>query len=123
MDVARIYPLAGAGLTGEPFIEREVVNIYIRSPDYSARWEVVTPATELLINYFWLHWIYLGGFWGLILVGAVTAWAARSGYPEPRLLLGGLGDPGPVLGAYVGPKCWLCCSSPPQPRCCSNAPD
>jgi len=56
-------PLAGTGLTGEPFIEREVVNIYVRSPDYSARWQVVTPATELLINYFWLHGIYLGVFW------------------------------------------------------------
>jgi hypothetical protein len=106
MDVARIYPLAGAGLTGEPFIEREVVNIYIRSPDYSARWEVVTPATELLINYFWLHWIYLGVFWGLILVGAVTAWLLVLGTPSPAFCWVAWAILGQSSGAYVGPKCW-----------------
>jgi hypothetical protein len=106
MDMARIYPLAGAGLTGEPFIEREVVNIYVRSPDYSARWEVVTPATELLINYFWLHWIYLGVFWGLILVAGVTAWLIVLGTPSPAFCWVVWAILGQASGAYVGPKCW-----------------
>jgi len=106
LDVARSYPLAGAGLTGEPFIEREVVNIYVRSPDYSARWEVVTPATELLINYFWLHWIYLGVFWGLILTTAVTVWLMVLGTPSPAFCWFAWAILGQASGAYVGPKCW-----------------
>jgi hypothetical protein len=106
LDVARIYPLAGAGLTGEPFIEREVVNIYVRSPDYSARWEVVTPATELLINYFWLHWIYLGLFWGFILMAAVTVWLLVIGTPSPAFCWVAWAILGQASGAYVGPKCW-----------------
>jgi hypothetical protein len=105
-DVARNYPLAGTGLTGEPFIEREVVNIYIKSPDYSARWEVVTPATELLINYFWLHWIYLGVFWGLILTTAVTVWLMVIGTPSPAFCWVAWAILGQASGAYVGPKCW-----------------
>jgi hypothetical protein len=51
------YPLAGTGLTGKPFIEREIVNVYRRSAGFSVGWQIVSPATELLINYFWLHWI------------------------------------------------------------------
>jgi hypothetical protein len=106
MDVARVYPLAGSGLTGEPFIEREVVNIYIRSPDYSARWEVVTPATELLINYFWLHWIYLGVFWGLVITAAISAWLLVLGTPSPAFCWVAWAILGQASGAYVGPKCW-----------------
>jgi hypothetical protein len=106
MDVGRIYPLAGAGLTGEPFIEREVVNIYVRSPDYSARWEVVTPATELLINYFWLHWIYLGVFWGIVLLAALSAWLIVLGTPSPAFCWVAWAILGQASGAYVGPKCW-----------------
>ena len=68
------YPIAGAGLTGEPFIESEVTNLYLRSSYYSAGWQIVTPATELLINYFWLHWIYLGLICGVITMAAMTAW-------------------------------------------------
>jgi hypothetical protein len=106
LDVARNYPLAGTGLTGEPFIEREVVNIYIKSPDYSARWEVVTPATELLINYFWLHWIYLGIVWGAIVTTAITLWLLVLGTPSPAFCWIAWAILGQASGAYVGPKCW-----------------
>jgi hypothetical protein len=106
IDVARHYPLAGAGLTGEPFVEREVVNIYVGSPDYSARWEVVTPATELLINYFWLHWIYLGLFWGTVLVVAITVWLSVIGAMSPAFCWMVWAILGQASGAYVGPTCW-----------------
>ena len=106
LDVGRNYPLAGAGLTGEPFIEREVVNIYVRSPDYSAHWQVVTPATELLINYFWLHWIYLGVFWGFVIVAAITVWLLVLGTPSPAFCWVTWAILGQASGAYVGPKCW-----------------
>ena len=36
------YPIAGAGLTGEPFVETEVMNIYVRSSGYSSGWMLVS---------------------------------------------------------------------------------
>jgi hypothetical protein len=105
-SVLHHYPIAGAGLTGEPFIEREVVNIYVGSPSYSERWQVVTPATELLINYFWLHWIYLGLIWGGIMLAALTVWLLKLGVPSPAFVWLSWAVLGQASGAYVGPSCW-----------------
>ena len=106
IDIMTSYPIAGAGLTGEPFIENKVTNLYLRSPGYSAGWQVVSPATELLINYFWLHWIYLGLIWGLILAAAVTAWLVAIGVPSPAFCWMVWAILGQASGAYVGPTCW-----------------
>ena len=100
------YPVAGAGLTGEPFIESEVTNLYLRSSYYSAGWQIVTPATELLINYFWLHWIYLGLICGAIIMSAVTAWLVVLGVPSPAFCWVVWAILGQASGAYVGPTCW-----------------
>jgi len=105
-DILTSYPLAGAGLTGEPFIEGQVVDIYVRSPAYSPRWQIVKPATELLINYFWLHWIYLGLIWGFIAAGAVTIWLSVLGVPSPAFCWMVWAILGQASGAYVGPTCW-----------------
>jgi hypothetical protein len=106
VDILASYPFAGAGLTGEPFIENQVVNVYLRSPAYSAGWRAVSPATELLINYFWLHWIYLGLAWGLLLAGAVTVWLRALGVPSPAFCWMVWAILGQASGAYVGPTCW-----------------
>jgi hypothetical protein len=106
LDVINRYPFAGTGLSGEPFFEREVTNLYLRSPFYSAHWQVVTPATELVINYFWLHWIYLGLIWGLIMAGAVTIWFRVLGVPSPAFCWMVWAILGQASGAYVGPTCW-----------------
>ena len=100
------YPIAGAGLTGEPFIESEVTNLYLRSSYYSAGWQIVTPATELLINYFWLHWIYLGLICGVIIMAAITAWLVMLGVPSPAFCWAVWLILGQASGAYVGPTCW-----------------
>jgi len=100
------YPIAGAGLTGEPFIEAVVTNLYLRSSYYSAGWQVVTPATELLINYFWLHWIYLGLVWGMVIMAATTAWLIVLGVPSPAFCWMVWAMLGQASGAYVGPTCW-----------------
>lgn len=100
------YPLAGAGLTGEPFIEAEVTNLYLRSSYYSAGWQVVTPATELLINYFWLHWIYLGIVWGVAMMTAVTLWLRVLHVPSAGFCWLVWAILGQASGAYVGPTCW-----------------
>jgi hypothetical protein len=96
---------AGAGLSGEPFIESEVTNLYVRSTG-SAGWQVVSPATELLINYFWLHWIYLGIVWGLLIIAALTAWLRVLGVPSPAFCWVAWAILGQASGAYVGPTCW-----------------
>ena len=106
LDAIGRYPFAGNELTGEPFFEREVTNLYLRSPFYSARWQVVTPATELVINYFWLHWIYLGLIWGLIMAGAITIWFRVLGVPSPAFCWMVWAILGQASGAYVGPTCW-----------------
>jgi hypothetical protein len=106
VEILASYPLAGAGLTGEPFIENRVVDVYVRSPAYSATWQVVKPATELLINYFWLHWIYLGLVWGTIVAAAITAWFVILGVPSPAFCWMVWAILGQASGAYVGPTCW-----------------
>lgn len=106
IDIMKSYPISGAGLTGEPFIEGRVTNLYIRSPYYSARWAVVTPASELLINYFWLHWIYLGVLMGVLITAALTAWLLALGVPSPTFCWIVWAILGQASGAYVGPTCW-----------------
>ncbi len=96
----------GAGLTGEPFIAQHVVDLFVQSPAYSTAWTMVTPATELLINYFWLHWIYLGPFFGLALIIAISLWLRGLGVPSPAFCWFAWAILGQASGAYVGPTCW-----------------
>jgi hypothetical protein len=100
------YPIAGAGLTGEPFVEAEVINLYLRSPAYSEAWVIVSPASELLINFFWLHWIYLGLVWGLIITAAWSVWLRKLGVPSIAFCWVVWAIMGQAAGAYVGPTCW-----------------
>jgi hypothetical protein len=106
VDIMEHFPVAGAGLTGEPFIESEVTNVYLRSSGYSAGWAIVSPATELLINYFWLHWIYLGAIGGVALLIAVTLWLRSLGVPSTAFCWMAWAILGQASGAYVGPTCW-----------------
>jgi hypothetical protein len=104
--VARNYPVAGTGLTGEPFIEPEVINVYVASSSFSSGWQILSPATELLINYFWLHWIYLGVLWGLVITGALSLWLTALGVPSVMFCWMVWAILGQSSGAYVGPTCW-----------------
>jgi hypothetical protein len=105
-EILRDYPITGAGLTGEPFIEARVTNIYVQSPAYSTAWQIVSPATELLINYFWLHWIYLGLFFGIVITAALTTWLFALGIPSAAFCWMAWAILGQASGAYVGPTCW-----------------
>jgi hypothetical protein len=105
-EILRDFPIAGAGVTGEPYIERRVVNIYVQSPAYSTAWQIVSPATELLINYFWLHWIYLGLFFGIVIAAALTSWLFTLGVPSAAFCWMVWSILGQASGAYVGPTCW-----------------
>jgi hypothetical protein len=104
--VAQHYPLAGTGLTGEPFIEQQVINVYVQSASFSSGWMILSPATELLINYFWLHWIYLGVLWGTVIALALTLWLRVLCVPSPAFCWVVWAILGQSSGAYVGPTCW-----------------
>jgi hypothetical protein len=106
LDVMAKYPFAGAGLSGETFIEKDVTNVYLRSPFYSGNWQAVSPATELVVNYFWLHWIYFGLVGGLIIVVALTLWLRVLGVPSVAFCWMVWAIFGQAAGAYVGPSCW-----------------
>lgn len=82
------------------------MNIFVRSSGYSSGWMLVSPATEMLINFFWLHWIYLGIVWGLIIATAVTVWLRVLGVPSAAFCFMVWAIMGQASGAYVGPTCW-----------------
>jgi hypothetical protein len=105
-EIVLHYPIAGAGLTGEPFAANEIIDVYVKSAGYSAAWRLVSPATELLINYFWLHWIYLGLVWGLIAFAALTLWLKLLAVPSPAFCWLVWATLGQASGAYVGPMTW-----------------
>jgi hypothetical protein len=106
VEVMRSMPVAGAGLTGEPYVKDRVLELYVRSPGYSTRWPMVHPSSELLINYFWLHWIYLGVLMGTLSIAVVTIWLMVIGVPSPAFAWSVWAILGQAAGAYVGPACW-----------------
>ncbi len=105
-DVIKHHPVAGAGLTGEPFIESEVFNVFARSRAFSATWDISTKVRDMLTNYFWLHWIYLGLVWGLITLAGITIWLKVVGVPSALFCWLVWAIMGQASGAYVAPKTW-----------------
>jgi hypothetical protein len=102
----RLHPVAGAGLTGEPFIELPVLSAYSSSRSYSAHWGKAAAKSELLINYFWLHWIYLGVVFGLLMAVLLSSWLVTLGVPSVGFCWVVWAILGQASGAYVGPTCW-----------------
>ena len=104
-DMFRHYPWAGAGLTGEPFISDKVMDVYMNSPSFQAAWRI-SRIGDVLTNYFWLHWIYLGLVWGVICVVAVSLWLRLLGAPNVLYCWAVWVILGQASGSYVGPKTW-----------------
>jgi hypothetical protein len=105
LDVFRTYPVAGAGLTGEPFIADKVINVYMNSSSFSAAWRVDRVA-DVLTNYVWLHWIYLGLVGGVVMFAAHSLWLKMLGVPSILYCWAVWVILGQASGAYVGPKTW-----------------
>ena len=99
-------PLAGAGLTAEAAVESTMLNAYMRSPGYSARWHLITDPKEYVINYFWLHWVYLGLGWGGVIFAAITLWLRNLAVPGIAFCWLVWAIFGQASGAYVGPVTW-----------------
>lgn len=104
-DIFRHYPMAGAGLTGEPFVANNVMNVYMNSPSFQAAWRI-TNIKDVLTNFVWLHWIYLGVVWGVITIVAVSLWLRMLGAPSLLYCWAVWVILGQASGSYVGPKTW-----------------
>src|SRR5262249_50063231 len=104
-DMFRNYPWAGAGLTGEPFIADRVIDIFMNSPSFQAAWRI-TKVADVLTNYFWLHWIYLGLVWGVICFLVMSMWLRILGAPSVPYCWSVWLIMGQASGSYVGPKTW-----------------
>lgn len=99
------YPIAGAGLTGEELIANSVYQIYVTAPGFSPNWEVDKIA-EVVTNYFWHHWIYLGLIGGIVLLYAIGRLLRSLSAPSISFCLLVWAIMGQASGAYVSPKPW-----------------
>lgn len=106
LEVIKQYPWAGAGLTGENFINELAINTYARSPHYSTDWGFL-KLSDVITNYFWLHWIYLGAIWGVAVIAAISMWLNLLRVPSVIFCWIVWVIFGQASGAYVGPKTWV----------------
>jgi hypothetical protein len=104
-DVIRHHPWAGAGLTGEPFIANDVLNVYMNSASFQSAWRI-PKIGDVLTNYFWLHWIYLGLVWGVVMIVGLGIWMRMLGASNILFCWAVWAILGQASGAYVGPKTW-----------------
>ncbi|WP_020698063.1 hypothetical protein [Reyranella massiliensis] len=104
-DIFRHFPIAGAGLTGEPFITDNVMNVYMNSPSFQSAWRI-SRIGDVLTNYFWLHWIYLGLVGGVVMFAALSVWLRMLGVPSILYCWAVWLILGQASGSYVGPKTW-----------------
>ena len=100
------YSLGGVGLTSEQFIANTVVSVFQRSPAFAAGWTFY-GISDTLVNYFCLHWIYLGLIFGLIAIMAIYAWARMLGVATPMFAWAIWAIMGQSMGAYVSPRAWF----------------
>jgi hypothetical protein len=100
------YPLAGAGLTGEEFIQDLVVQVYSTAPSAMATGRYFDKASSVLTNYFWLHWIYLGAIWGGVMIVALSGLLRALATPSLLFCWIVWIIFGQSSGAYVSPKTW-----------------
>jgi hypothetical protein len=104
-DTLQRRPIAGAGLTGEELIAGRVYQIYVTAPKFSPEWRV-DRISEVVTNYFWHHWIYLGAGWGLVMLLAIGRFL-RTLRPLSIAFCGIVwAVMGQAAGAYVSPKPW-----------------
>src|SRR5215831_1288033 len=105
LDTFRNFPWAGAGLTGEPFLTGRVIDVFMNSPAFQTAWRI-SKVSEVLTNYFWLHWIYLGLVWGTLSLAALSLRLRTLKTASLPFCWAVWVILGQASGAYVGPKTW-----------------
>ncbi|CAN0514722.1 unnamed protein product, partial [Laminaria digitata] len=114
VDTIMHHPVAGAGLAGEDLIADRIRQIYYAAPSFSSEWKIARPS-EVVTNYFWHHWIYLGLVWGVLILFAL-GWMLRVlGTPTVAFCFLAWAIMGQASGGYVSPRIWafllLCCAA------------
>jgi hypothetical protein len=105
LDMLKHHPWAGSGLTGEPYIAERVLSVYMNSSAFQSAWQI-TKVSDTLTNFFWLHWIYLGAVWGVIVIVALSAYLRMLGAASILYCWAVWTILGQASGSYVGPKTW-----------------
>jgi hypothetical protein len=105
LDMFKTHPWAGSGLTGEPYIADQVVRVYMNSSSFSSAWQIPRIG-DVLTNYFFLHWIYLGAVWGVIVLASLSLWLRMLGAASILYCWAVWVILGQASGSYVGPKTW-----------------
>jgi hypothetical protein len=98
-------PFAGAGLAGWEYIERIVQQLYATTTwlETDFRFE---SAAHALTNWFWLHWIFLGLFFGILMIIVLTMLLRAMGVPSVAFCWAVWAVFGQAAGSYVGPRTW-----------------
>jgi hypothetical protein len=104
-DIFKNHPWAGSGLTGEPYISDRVLEVFMNSASFQSAWRIPKVA-DVLTNFFWLHWIYLGAVWGVIVLAALSLWLRLLGAASILYCWAVWVVLGQASGSYVGPKTW-----------------
>jgi hypothetical protein len=82
-----------------------VLTVYMNSGSFSSAWRI-PKIGDVLTNYFWLHWIYLGLVWGVAVVVGLCWWLRKLGTPSILFCWIVWIILGQASGSYVGPKTW-----------------
>jgi hypothetical protein len=77
----------------------------MNSGSFSSAWRI-PKIGDVLTNYFWLHWIYLGLVWGVATLVGLSWWLRRLGTPSVLFCWIVWVILGQASGSYVGPKTW-----------------
>jgi hypothetical protein len=105
LEVLKEFPLAGAGITGEEFVEQSVWQVYFTSPFAEFRYRA-NPVNSIITNYFWLHWIYFGLGFGVVVLAVLNRWMKKLGVPNRLFCWAVWATFGQAIGGYVTPRTW-----------------
>ncbi len=103
--VVAAHPIAGAGLTSWEFIDAPTREVYATAPWFSSDYRF-DGAANAITNYFWLHWIYLGLFWGGTMIIALSLMLRSLAVPSILFCWIVWAVFGQGAGSYVGPQAW-----------------
>lgn len=105
LDIFKTHPIAGAGLTGEESLGGRILSVFLAFPGFEPKWPIEANS-HVLNNYFWLHWVYLGLVWGIVMLIAISFYLRQLGTPSIALCWIVWAVFGQASGAYVSPKTW-----------------
>lgn len=99
------HPVTGAGLSGWEYIEPTVAQLYASSSWLGMEY-TFDSAAYAITNFFWLHWIFLGLGFGILMLAVVTGYLRILGVPCLLYCWAVWTVFGQAAGGYVDPRTW-----------------